>query len=134
MLLSLSRGIEALYGGWGDGRQLVDQFRAATLLCPLAPDGEPMAGELGGLLWLYAFTDEPALARFARARGEGGRRWDFARIGGDLLLDVAVPRLDGPGGVAVDVGGPRPLAFPGTAATATTTRTARTAATAGAVR
>ncbi|WP_232247288.1 SseB family protein [Kitasatospora azatica] len=109
--LGLARGIEAVYAGRGDSAELVDLLRSATVLCPLV-DGEPLVAELGSIQWIYAFTDEAALARFAVARGDGDREWDFARIEGDLLLDVAVPALDGPGGVAVNVGSPAPMSFP----------------------
>lgn len=41
-----------------------------------------------GVRWLYAFSDESALARFALARGEGGREWAYQRWIGARLLDA----------------------------------------------
>ncbi|MCX4750429.1 SseB family protein [Kitasatospora sp. NBC_01287] len=109
--LDLARGIEAVYGGRGDSRGLTGLLRSATVLCPLVDD-EPLVAESGSIRWIYAFTDEAALARFAVARGAGDRPWDFARVEGHRLLDVAVPALGGPGGVAVNVGSPAPMPFP----------------------
>ncbi|MBM7439768.1 hypothetical protein [Streptomyces sp. HB132] len=44
------------------------------------------------------------MARFARARGDAGREWTCQRVPGARLLDVMVPLLPGPAGVALDAG------------------------------
>ncbi|MFB6559358.1 MULTISPECIES: hypothetical protein [unclassified Streptomyces] len=68
-----------------------------------------MSGWQGGVRWIYAFTDEGALARFAEARGAGpgtaagAREWEYLSILGARLLDAVIPTVDGPTGVAVDV-------------------------------
>ncbi|MER5730994.1 SseB family protein [Streptomyces sp. NPDC002138] len=72
------------------------------LLAPLA-DGGLMSGQWGGVRWIYAFTDEAALARFAHARGAADREWDYLAILGARLADAVVPSLEGPTGIAVDV-------------------------------
>ncbi len=54
--------------------------------------------------WICAFSDEAALARFAVARGEAGREWVYQSVLGARLLDVLVPLLPGPAGVALDAG------------------------------
>ncbi|MGW1163984.1 hypothetical protein [Streptomyces sp. NPDC001153] len=83
---------------------LLDEFRRTAVLVPVDEDGAPLTGDFGGVCWIYAFSDERALARFAFARGEGGRGWAFQRWLGARLLDAAVPAVGAPCGVALDVG------------------------------
>ncbi|MEU3857833.1 hypothetical protein AB0F03_10730 [Streptomyces sp. NPDC028722] len=82
---------------------LLGEFRRTAVLVPLDPeDGSPLTADFGGVRWFYAFSDEPALARFALARGEGGRQWPYQRWLGARLLDAAVPATGVPCGVALD--------------------------------
>ncbi|MFV0133931.1 hypothetical protein ACLGIH_11945 [Streptomyces sp. HMX87] len=84
---------------------LVGEFRRTAVLVPLDGDDEaPLTGDLGGVRWIYTFTDEAALARFAIARGQQDREWTYRQVLGARLLDVAVPAAGVPCGVAVDVG------------------------------
>ncbi|MFI5678785.1 hypothetical protein [Streptomyces cellulosae] len=84
---------------------LLGEFRRTPVLVPLDADSEdPLVGDYGGVRWIYAFSDESALARFAIARGEGSRGWAYQRVLGARLLDVGVPALGVPCGVALDVG------------------------------
>ncbi|WP_236579725.1 hypothetical protein [Streptomyces sp. HM190] len=83
---------------------LLGEFRRTAVLVPLSADGDPLTGEFGGIRWIYAFSDEPSLARFAIARGEGAREWTYDRVLGARLLDVAIPAMPVPYGVALDVG------------------------------
>ncbi|MGW0846337.1 hypothetical protein ACWD26_40640 [Streptomyces sp. NPDC002787] len=83
---------------------LLGEFRRTAVLVPLSDDGDPLTGEYGGVRWIYAFSDEPSLARFAVARGEGAREWTYDRVLGARLLDVAIPAMPVPYGVALDVG------------------------------
>lgn len=83
---------------------LLGEFRRTAVLVPTDEDGAPLVGELGGIRWIYAFSHESALARFAMARGEGGREWPYQRLLGARLLDAAVPAAGVPCGVALDVG------------------------------
>jgi hypothetical protein len=120
---TLAAEIHDLYDGQGDGDRLLAAFRAAALYVPLA-EGEAMcSGESDGVRWLYAFTSTTELERFARARLGSGTDpgWENGRIRhwtvlGSRLLDVAVPaavtETRAPAGVAVDVGGVRPLLLP----------------------
>ncbi|MCY0934207.1 SseB family protein [Streptomyces sp. H34-S4] len=105
--MELTGEIEAVRDGRGDPARLLGEFRRAALLVPLAdgPDGGLMSAESGGIRWVYAFTDEEALARFARARGEAdaAREWEYLSVLGARLVDVVVPMADGPAGVAVNV-------------------------------
>ncbi|GAB2984246.1 hypothetical protein GCM10023080_057570 [Streptomyces pseudoechinosporeus] len=74
------------------------------MLLPLEEDGSPLTAEFGGIRWIYAFSDEAALARFAIARGEGAREWAYECVLGARLLDAAIPAMPVPCGVALDVG------------------------------
>ncbi|MFI6525142.1 SseB family protein [Streptomyces uncialis] len=88
--------------GAGGPRALVGELRRALVLVPVAGGGLWTA-ESGGVRWVCAFTDEEAFARFAAARGEAGRSWEFAQVRGARLLDEVVPALGAPAGVAVNV-------------------------------
>ncbi|MFE4261037.1 SseB family protein [Streptomyces sp. NPDC056883] len=105
--MELTAEIAAIRNGAGDPGRLVGEFRRAALLVPLAdgPDGGLMSAVSGGIRWIYAFTDEEALARFAVARGEAesGREWEFLSVLGARLVDAVVPLADGPAGVVVNV-------------------------------
>nr|WP_086021592.1 hypothetical protein [Streptomyces prunicolor] len=88
-------------------RVLLGEFRRRAVLVPLDEDDAPLVGDFGGIRWIYAFSNESALARFAIARGEGGRKWPYQRLLGARLLDVtvsAVSAVGAPCGVALDVG------------------------------
>ncbi|KOV90831.1 hypothetical protein ADL04_35475, partial [Streptomyces sp. NRRL B-3648] len=54
---------------------LLGVFRRTAVLVPVDGDEAPLTGDVGGVRWIYAFSNELALARFALARGEGGREW-----------------------------------------------------------
>ncbi|MFZ3494192.1 hypothetical protein ACODT5_13375 [Streptomyces sp. 5.8] len=103
--MELTAEIAAIRDGLGDSGRLVGEFRRAVLLVPLAggAEGGLMSAVSGGIRWIYAFTDEEALARFAEARGESGREWEFLSVLGARLVDAVVPLADGPAGVVVNV-------------------------------
>ncbi|WP_346092628.1 SseB family protein [Streptomyces olivaceiscleroticus] len=57
-----------------------------------------------GVRWIYAFSDEQALARFAahwELRPSGGV--EYQALHGARLLDVVVPATGEPTGIALDV-------------------------------
>ncbi|MFI6930249.1 hypothetical protein [Streptomyces sp. NPDC050287] len=83
---------------------LLGEFRRTPVLVPLADNEDPLVGDYNGVRWIYAFSDESALARFAIARGEGSREWAYQRVLGARLLDAGVPAMGVPCGVALDVG------------------------------
>ncbi|WP_327279910.1 MULTISPECIES: SseB family protein [unclassified Streptomyces] len=114
--MGLTEEIADYREGRGDPGRLVGEFRRAALLVPVAGTAAAAAGGAGGdaagglmsalsggIRWFYAFTDEQALFRFARARGEDGREWPFLAVLGARLVDAVVPQVDGPAGVAVNV-------------------------------
>ncbi|OIJ63298.1 hypothetical protein WN71_034965 [Streptomyces mangrovisoli] len=99
------------------------EFRRSRVLLPMGAtpgaDGTeaPLTVDLGGVRWILAFSGEPALARFALARGEAGRAWPYRGVWGAALLDAAVPTVTAatgmPCGVLVDAAdGARGLVLP----------------------
>lgn len=97
---------EAVAGGEREFAALLGEFRRTAVLLALglsgSGEGMPLTVEWGGVRWILAFSDEAALARFAVARGEGGREWAYRRVLGARLLDVAVPAVGVACGVALD--------------------------------
>ncbi|MEV6408176.1 MULTISPECIES: hypothetical protein [Streptomyces] len=83
---------------------LLGAFRRTPVLVPVDEDEAPLAADHGGIRWLYAFSDEAALSRFAIARGETAREWPYRRVLGARLLDAGVVATGVPCGVALDVG------------------------------
>lgn len=102
-----------LHAGNGDPAALIDAFRHSVVLVPTLEGGDLWAGEKGGVHWIYAFTDEAELARFAVARGnDGSSDVDYVTVYGWRLLDEVVPGVGEPAGVALDVAGRLPMLFP----------------------
>ena len=101
--MELAEQIASVRAGVGDPREMVGEFRRTAVLVPVA-EGGFMSAEYGGIRWIYAFTDEAPLARFAEARGAApDEAWEFVTVLGARLLDAIIPALDEPTGVAVDV-------------------------------
>ncbi|MFJ7159048.1 hypothetical protein ACIQUQ_29450 [Streptomyces sp. NPDC101118] len=101
--MGLTAEIGAMRSGTGDPARLVGEFRRTVLLAPVT-DGGLMSGDQGGVRWIYAFTSEESLARFARRRGlDPAAELEFLSVLGARLVDAVIPSLDGPTGVAVDV-------------------------------
>lgn len=76
----------------GLGRSLLGEFRRTAVLVPTDSDNAPLVGDFDGIRWIYAFSNESALARFAIARGEGGREWPYQRLLGARLWDATTRR------------------------------------------
>ncbi|MER5306847.1 SseB family protein [Streptomyces sp. NPDC002773] len=92
--------------------RLLGEFRRTAVLVPFDDHESLWTADFNGVRWICAFSDEAALARFAGARGEAGREWSYRTILGARLLDVMVPMLPGPGGVALDAGSADGTLFP----------------------
>jgi hypothetical protein len=92
--------------------RLLGEFRRTAVLVPFDDQDSLWTADLNGVRWICAFSDEEALARFAVARGDGAREWTYQTILGARLLDVMVPMLPGPGGVALDAGSEDGMVFP----------------------
>ncbi|MFE2217741.1 SseB family protein [Streptomyces canus] len=93
----------------GNLRAVVGEFRRSEVLVPVV-DGSLVSAESGGIRWLFAFTDEAALERFAEARGEPVP--ERIPVYGARLLDQVIPKVNGPAGIAVDAGSPTGLVLP----------------------
>lgn len=92
--------------------RLLGEFRRTAVLVPFDDHDSLWTADLNGVRWICAFSNEEALARFGLARGETRREWKYRRILGARLLDVMVPLLPGPGGVALDAGSDDGMLFP----------------------
>ncbi|KOG28174.1 hypothetical protein ADK34_14005 [Streptomyces viridochromogenes] len=91
---------------------MLGEFRRTAVLVPHDDHGSLWTADFNGVRWICAFSHEEALARFADARGESAREWTYQTILGARLLDVMVPLLPGPGGVALDAGSTDGMVFP----------------------
>ncbi|GGW01836.1 SseB family protein [Streptomyces narbonensis] len=92
--------------------RLLGEFRRTAVLVPFDDSESLWTADFNGVRWICAFSDEEALARFAVARGDAAREWTYRTILGARLLDVMVPMLPGPGGVALDAGSADGTLFP----------------------
>ncbi|MEV5240569.1 SseB family protein [Streptomyces cinnamoneus] len=109
----LTQQIAAVYAHQAHPAALVGEFRRAAVLVPLDEAGGLWSVEFGGVRWICAFTDDVALARFAVERGlSEGQEWRYLSVFGARLLDVVVPQVGGPAGVALDIGSEQPMLFP----------------------
>ncbi|MEV7238770.1 SseB family protein [Streptomyces sp. NPDC051020] len=91
---------------------LLGEFRRTAVLVPLDEAGDLWSATQNGVRWICAFSDEEALARFAEARGDAEREWVYQAVLGARLLDVMVPMLSVPAGVALDAGSADGMLFP----------------------
>ncbi|MFD4428940.1 hypothetical protein [Nocardia sp. NPDC058497] len=122
----LREEIGAYYAGFGQPDVLRAAFRQTALLVPLTDDDRVSFAHWGGVDWLCAFTTIEEYARFVTARDQrkdGGvdpdleyrHHWLF----GWRLQEYAASR-DEPTGIAIDIVGPAPMAFPPDVADETT--------------
>lgn len=101
--MGLAEQIAAVHAHTGDPEALVGEFRRTAVLVPVAGGGL-MTAVMGGIRWVYAFTGEESLARFAEARRvPPGEPWEYLELLGARLVDSVIPEMGGPAGVAVDV-------------------------------
>ncbi|GGV14114.1 hypothetical protein GCM10010495_29950 [Kitasatospora herbaricolor] len=108
----LTHQVRMLHAGAGDPGIVLAAFRSGVVFVPRDADGRVWTGDEGGIRWIWAFSTEAALVAFARARGHRGPELDWLTVRGSRLLDVAVPAVGVPCGVALDVGSAQPMLFP----------------------
>ncbi|GAA2792263.1 hypothetical protein GCM10010505_19730 [Kitasatospora aburaviensis] len=104
--------VRMLRAGVGDPALMVAQFRLSAVLVPRWGEEAVWTADHEGLRWIYAFTSEEELAAFARLKELPVDGLPYLTVLGSRLLDVAVPALGMPGGVALDVAGAEPMFFP----------------------
>jgi hypothetical protein len=110
--MSLADEVAEVHAGRPDPAALIGEFRRTHVLLPTVNDSL-MSAELDGIRWLYAFTDEEALAHFALSRGsEPDTAWPYVTASGARVLDVLIPAIEGPTGVALDAGSEQGALFP----------------------
>ncbi|MGV9269532.1 SseB family protein [Kitasatospora sp. NPDC003701] len=97
--------VRMLRAGAGDPALMLVQFRMSAVLVPRWGDEALWTADEGGLRRIFAFTSEEELAAFARVKDVPVDGLPYLTVLGSRLLDVAVPGLGVPGGVALDVAG-----------------------------
>lgn len=112
--MTLVEEISRVHSGTIDAARLVAAFRDAVVVVPTDGDEALLTVDDHGIAWVTTFTDTTALARYALARGRQDETWPYLTTRGGRVLDTLLPAIDGPAGVAVDVGGPRPVFLPPT--------------------
>ncbi|MER5641491.1 SseB family protein [Kitasatospora sp. NPDC002227] len=108
----LTHQVRMFRAGAGEAKTVLAVFRSSAVYVPETDDGLVWTGDQGGIRWIYAFSGEGQLAAFARARDYRGAELNYRTIYGSRLLDVAVPAVGRPCGVALDVAGSQPMLFP----------------------
>ncbi|WP_433757989.1 hypothetical protein [Nocardia sp. CA-135398] len=109
---ALRAEIAAFYAGFGQPEVLAAAFRQAGLLVPLIDDDRLCTSRLGGVDWICAFTSVEEYARYMAARGVvGDQEYRYQSLLGWRLVEYAAGRSE-PTGVAVDITGSAPIAFP----------------------
>ncbi len=109
---ALRAEIAAFYAGFGQPELLQAAFRDAALLVPLIDDDRVCTSRLGGVEWICAFTSIEEYARYMAARGVvGDQEYRYQSLLGWRLAEYAAGRAE-PTGVAVDITGSAPIAFP----------------------
>ncbi|PJN37393.1 hypothetical protein CG747_29400 [Streptomyces sp. CB02959] len=110
--MPLADEVAACHEGRPNPAALVGEFRRAIVILPIVDDAF-LTAELDGIRWLYVFSDEDALSSFAAERGDEPQpEWQYASVVGARVLDVLVPAIEGPVGVALDAGSERGMVFP----------------------
>ncbi|MFE9575342.1 hypothetical protein ACFYO1_03070 [Nocardia sp. NPDC006044] len=105
--------IAAFYSGFGQPSALRTAFTDAVLIVPLTPDDRVYVHQLGGIDWLCAFTSVEQFALYMTARGvEPEREYRYHTLLGQRILDSLITQRPRPTGVAVDIAGAAPMAFP----------------------
>ena len=91
---------------------LLGEFRRTAVLVPFDEQDSLWTADQNGVRWICAFSNEESLARFAEAQGGAAREWRYRTILGARLLDVMVPMLGMPAGVALDAASDDGMLFP----------------------
>ncbi|WP_067818173.1 hypothetical protein [Nocardia inohanensis] len=110
---ALRSEIDAFYAGFGYATALRQAFRGAVLLVPINADRQFSVSKFGGVAWICAFTGLEPYARWLSARDElrPGDNHPYQTLSGWRLADYAAGCAE-PTGVAVDITGATPMAFP----------------------
>ncbi|WP_433620942.1 SseB family protein [Nocardia sp. CA-120079] len=109
---ALRSEIAAFYAGFGQPEVLCAAFEQALLVVPLIDQDRVFTSRAGGIDWICAFTSVEAYARYMSARGvEPDQQYRYHTLLGSRLAEYAASRSE-PTGVAVDMAGTAPMAFP----------------------
>ncbi|WP_324197864.1 hypothetical protein [Nocardia abscessus] len=105
--------IAAFYAGFGQPDVLHAAFLNAVLVVGVSDDGRLIVSEFGGVDWVCAFTSGEEFARYMAARGVAqDREYRYHTLSGRRIVEEFTVRCARPTGVAVDIAGAAPMAFP----------------------
>ncbi len=85
-------------------KHTIAHFRDTTVLVPVERGKGFLTADFGGVRWIHAFTSAANLTRYDQLQGHLRDRRDYVSVLGWRLLDVVVPEMGMPCGVALDVG------------------------------
>jgi hypothetical protein len=102
----------AFFGGFGDGRALLEGLRSVDLVVLLGADDLVPTWTWGGMPWLVAFTEASRCADFVEAteRDLGEVRVSVMR--GARVIDELMDRAAVPTGLVLDAASPDVMTFP----------------------
>ncbi|MFE9324115.1 hypothetical protein ACIHDR_11930 [Nocardia sp. NPDC052278] len=109
---ALRSEIAAFYEGFGQPGVLREAFGKALLVVPLIDGDRVFTSRVGGVDWICAFTSVEEYGRYMTARGvDPDQQYRYHMLLGSRLAEYAASRSE-PTGVAVDMVGTAPMAFP----------------------
>ncbi|WP_327116947.1 hypothetical protein OHB12_06140 [Nocardia sp. NBC_01730] len=107
--------IAAFYAGFGQPEALRAAFSDAVVVVALTGDDRLLVSEFGRVDWLLAFTSVDEFAHYMTARGVApGSEYRYHTLLGRRIVDEFTARCARPTGVAIDIAGVAPIAFPPT--------------------
>lgn len=90
-------------------------FSDAVVVVALTGDDRLLVSEFGRVDWLLAFTSVDEFAHYMTARGVApGSEYRYHTLLGRRIVDEFTARCARPTGVAIDIAGVAPIAFPPT--------------------
>lgn len=112
---TLAAALRRLHDSAGGGADVVRAFRE-TRVFVLADGAGVRAADHGGVWWVLAFSGEVAVRTYLTACGEQpAGPVNYLAMYGRRLLDDFLPAAGVPAGVALDLGGERPMLIPAVA-------------------
>ncbi|MEU7765084.1 hypothetical protein AB0B25_08170 [Nocardia sp. NPDC049190] len=105
--------IAAFYAGFGQPEALMAAFSDAVVVVALTDDDRLLVSEFGGVDWVCAFTSVEEFAHYQVARGVAlDGEYRYHALLGRRIMDEITARCARPTGIAIDIAGVAPIAFP----------------------
>lgn len=105
--------IAAFYAGFGQPDGLHAAFLNAVLVVSVSDEGRLIVSGFGGVDWVCAFTSLEEFAGYMAARGVAqDHEYRYHTLSGRRIVEEFTARCVRPTGVAIDIAGAAPMAFP----------------------